>query len=141
MTDHLDVVPAREPDLAVLFGLAHAAFADSPGWNGGRTLRALQEDAVFLAQEEGIAAGFVSLRHEDARTMLIEQLLVAPGHEGHGVGHRLLGHAEGYAIAERAETLAIVVEDDNWRARSFYRRMGFIPAGREVFERPLPQRP
>ena len=71
--------------------------------------------------------------------MLIEQLLVAPGHEGRGVGRRLIDHAEGYAITQHAETLAIVVESENWRARSFYRRMGFMPAGGELFERLLPR--
>ena len=82
----------------------------------------------------------MSLKHQGPTTVLIEQVLVAPGHEGRGVGHRLLDHAEGYAIANRAETLAIVVETDNWRARSFYRRMGFMPAGHELFERLLPRR-
>lgn len=92
-----------------------------------------------MAREQGVAAGFVSLKQQGPTTVLIEQMLVAPGHEGRGVGHRLLDHAEGYAIAHRAETLAIVVESDNWRARSFYHRMGFMQAGDELFERPLPR--
>ena len=49
--------------------------------------------------------------------MIAEQVFVAPGHEHRGIGHRLLAHAEGYAIAKRARALCIVVEPDNWRAR------------------------
>ena len=65
---------------------------------------------------------------------MIEQVLVAPGHERRGVGHRLLEHAEGYAIAERASALQIVVERDNSPARSFYLRSGYVPIEDELFE-------
>jgi ribosomal protein S18 acetylase RimI-like enzyme len=141
VTSQLDVLPASDADLPVLFGLAHAAFAAAPAWDTSRTLQALAADTVFVARESGMPAGFVSLRSEVDDTVLIEQLLVAPGHEGRGVGHRLLAHAEGYAIANRAGTLAIVVEEDNWRARAFYRRMGFVPVAAELFELPLPAAP
>ena len=134
----LQVLPASAADVPVLFGLAHAAFAESPWWDRPRTLRALAEDTVFVAREDGAPAGFVSIRSV-GDDMLVEQLLVAPGHEGRGVGHRLLAHAEGYAIAHRAGTLAIVVEEHNWRARDFYRRMGFVPVAAELFELLLPR--
>lgn len=50
-----------------------------------------------------------------------------PGHEQRGIGHRLLAYAEGYAIAERAQSLQVVVEESNKPARSFYKRSGFLP--------------
>jgi len=34
--------------------------------------------------------------------------------------------------------LQIVVEEENAQARSFYRRSGFVPVERELFERVLP---
>jgi ribosomal protein S18 acetylase RimI-like enzyme len=139
LTSRLDVLPASDADLPVLFGLAHAAFASAPSWDRSRTLQVLAEDMVFVARESAAPAGFVSLRREVDDAMLIDQLLVAPGHEGRGVGHRLLAHAEGYAIANRAGTLAIVVEEGNWRARAFYRRMGFMPVAAELFELVLPR--
>ena len=49
-----------------------------------------------------------------------------------------LDYAEGYAIAERAPALRIVVERDNTPARAFYRRAGFVPVEGELFERSLP---
>jgi len=47
-------------------------------------------------------------------------------------------YAEGYAIAERARSLRIVVEETNRQARSFYRRSGFVPIEPELFELILP---
>ena len=46
--------------------------------------------------------------------------------------------AEGYAIAEHARVLCIVVEPDNWRARAFYGRLGFVPVQTELVELVLP---
>jgi ribosomal protein S18 acetylase RimI-like enzyme len=45
---------------------------------------------------------------------------------------------EGYAIAERATALRIVVERDNMSARDFYQRAGFVSVDTEIFERSLP---
>ena len=44
----------------------------------------------------------------------------------------------GEAIAERARSLRIVVEETNQQARSFYRRSGFVPVEPELFELILP---
>jgi len=132
----------RVGELGLLFSLARTAFADTPGWSDERVLEVLEEDLVFVAREQSQAAGYVALHHErDDRTVIVDQLFVAPGHERHGVGRRLLAHAEGWAISERARTLRIVAEEGNWRARSFYRREGFVPVERELLELVLPQLP
>jgi ribosomal protein S18 acetylase RimI-like enzyme len=94
---------------------------------------------VFVAREREERAGYVALRVTEGDTMTVEQLLVAPGHERRGVGRRLLAYAEGYAIARRAKTLRIVVEEQNRSARSLYRRSGFVPFGPELLELILPR--
>lgn len=134
------VVVGRCPKAEVphLFGMAKSVFADVPGWSDTRVLEALAQDLLFLARDEGEPAGYVALRREADGTLLIEQLFVVPGHERRGVGHRLLDYAEGYAIAERAPALRIVVESDNAPARDFYQRAGFVPVDPELFERSLP---
>ena len=99
----------------------------------------LSHDVTFVARENGQCAGYVALRRDDSGPIVIEQLFVAPGHEQHGIGHRLLAHAEGYAIAERRHSLHIVVEKGNRQARSFYRRSGFVPLEPELFELILPR--
>jgi dTDP-4-amino-4,6-dideoxy-D-galactose acyltransferase len=127
-----------EAEVPHLFGLAKSVFADARGWSDARVLEALARDLLFLAEEDGEPAGYVALRHEPDGAIVVEQLLVVPGHERRGVGHRLLAYVEGYAIAERAPALRIVVEQGNAPARDFYRRAGFVPVDTEVVERSLP---
>jgi ribosomal protein S18 acetylase RimI-like enzyme len=135
----VDIAPRSEADLRPLFGLARSAFGDLPGWNDERVVDVLTHDDVFVARERGVLAGYVALSRDADGAVVVDQLFVAPGHEHRGVGHRLLECAEGYAIAGRAGTLRIVVEQDNGKARSFYRRCGFVPVEDELFELVLPR--
>jgi ribosomal protein S18 acetylase RimI-like enzyme len=135
----VEIAPRTEADLPLLFGLAKGAFVDLPGWSDERVLEVLRRDVAFVAREQGQPAGYVALRVKENGAIVIEQLFVAPGHEGRGIGHRLLAYAEGYAIAERAHSLQIVVEEGNQRARSFYRRSGFVPVEPELLELVLPR--
>jgi ribosomal protein S18 acetylase RimI-like enzyme len=139
MPDEIDIGRPSDAELHELFSLARAAFSDEARWNDGRVLDVLLSDVVFVAHERAQPAGYVALRSEEDAAFLIEQVLVVPGHERRGVGHRLLEHAEGYAISERAPALRIIVERDNRPARSFYRRSGFVPVQDELFELVLPQ--
>jgi ribosomal protein S18 acetylase RimI-like enzyme len=127
-----------EAEVPRLFAAAKSVFADARGWSDARVLEALARDLLFLAEEDGEPAGYVALGNEPDGAIVVEQLLVVPGHERRGVGHRLLAYVEGYAIAERAPALRIVVEQDNAPARDFYRRAGFVPVDTEVVERSLP---
>jgi ribosomal protein S18 acetylase RimI-like enzyme len=102
-------------------------------------LEVLRRDVTFVAREQGQPAGYVALRRKENGPIVIEQLFVAPGHERRGIGRRLLAYAEGYAIAERAQSLQIVVEEGNQRARSFYRRSGFVQVESELLELVLPR--
>ncbi|MDX6408508.1 MAG: hypothetical protein QOE13_1579 [Gaiellaceae bacterium] len=138
MPGTLDIAPVRETEIGRLFGLAKTVFANASGWDDSRVLRALESDTVFVAHEDDEIAGYVALSVPDPSRVIAEQVFVAPGHEEHGVGRRLLAHAEGYAIAERARVLGIVVERDNWRARALYGRLGFLPVQPELVELVLP---
>src|SRR5579862_9151374 len=92
----------QERELGLLFSLAQATFENVPGWSDEHVLAVLQKDLVFVAREDAQTAGYVALRHDRAdRTVTVDQLFVVPGHEQRGVGHRLLAHAEGWAINER----------------------------------------
>ena len=135
----VEIAARAENDVPLLFGLAKGVFAGLPGWSDQRVLEVLRGELVFVAREQSLPAGYVALHRGGDGAIVIEQLFVAPGHERRGIGHRLLAHAEGYAIAQRARVLRIVVEEDNKAARSFYRRSGFAPTERELFERVLPR--
>ena len=110
-----------------------------PGWSDERVLEVLEHDVIFVAREEGQPAGYVALRRDEGGVIVVEQLFVAPGHERRGIGHQLLAYAEGYAIAEQARSLRIVVEDGNQQAQSFYRRSGFVAIEPELVELILPR--
>jgi ribosomal protein S18 acetylase RimI-like enzyme len=134
----LEIARPRRPELPQLYALAESVFAGMPGWDPAGVVRALEEDVVFVARELGALAGYLALMRENERSLLIEQVLVAPGHERHGVGRRLLAYAEGYAARERVPALRVVVETGNYRARDLYRRLGFVAREPEIFERSLP---
>lgn len=131
--------PYRSEDESVLFSLARESFGERSAWSDSQTLVALETDTVFVAELGGTPAGYVAVERE-GEAVRIEQLFVSPHHEGEGVGRQLLEYAEGFAIAERAARLQVVVEGDNSRALDFYRGRGFVPAGDDLFELILPQR-
>jgi ribosomal protein S18 acetylase RimI-like enzyme len=135
----VEIAPRAEADVDLLFGLAKGAFGDLPGWTDRRVVEVLTRDIVFVARERGLLAGYVALFRDPDDGIVVDQLFVAPGHERRGVGRHLLACAEGYAIADQAETLRIVVEEGNGPARRFYRRWGFVPIEPELFELVLPR--
>jgi ribosomal protein S18 acetylase RimI-like enzyme len=134
------IAPCLAADLPRLFGLAMAAFGAEPGWSDDRAVAVLRSATVFVARDGRRPVGYVALRRLADDTILVEQLLVAPGCEHRGVGRALLGYAEGHAIAEGATALRMVVEETNLIARDFYARRGFVAVGREAFELTLPRR-
>ncbi|MER3409581.1 MAG: hypothetical protein C4306_05650 [Thermoleophilia bacterium] len=131
--------PYRPQDESRLFALARDSFGERPAWSAEGTLATLETDTVFVAELEDEPAGYVAVEQE-GDVVRIEQLLVSPLHEHQGVGHQLLDYAEGYAIAAGARRLQVVVEEDNVKARDFYRRRGFVAAARGLLELTLPQR-
>jgi ribosomal protein S18 acetylase RimI-like enzyme len=137
MAAQVDIQSGDAGELGELFTLAKASFGGEPGWDDARAVSALERDTLFVARVGESVAGYVALRSLGEATR-IDQLFVAPHHEGQGVGHRLLAHAEGYAISTGAGALEIVVEDDNDRAADFYRRSGFTRAGGQLYTLRLP---
>jgi ribosomal protein S18 acetylase RimI-like enzyme len=128
----------RAADESHLFTVARSAFGEGEAWSDGRTLAVLERDTVFVAELAGRPAGYVAVEHADDAVRILH-LLVDPVHEGEGVGHQLIDYAEGFAIAERARRLEVVVESDNVRAHDFYRRRGFTPgASDDLLELVLP---
>ena len=127
--------PFLNEDEGLLFGVAKLAFAEQ---DERRTLATLERGTVFVAELGGEPAGYVALE-ESGEACRIEQLCVHPAHEAEGIGGQLLDWAEGYAISAGAVRLEIVVEADNDRASSFYRRRGFVSLQSDVLTLVLPQ--
>ena len=132
--------PYRQEDESLLFSLARESFGGRSSWSDAQTLVALETDTVFVAELDHTPAGYVAVERADD-AVRIEQLFVSLLHEGEGVGRQLLDYAEGFAIAEGAKRLEVVVEEDNRRALDFYRGRGFVPAGGDLYELTLPLAP
>lgn len=81
----------------------------------------------IVAEHDGRPVGFlvVTAGGED---MLLEQLLVAPGHDGRGIGQRLLIEAK--RLARRR--LRLSVNADNIRAVALYERQGFVKTDERI---------
>lgn len=128
-----DIRPYRQDDEPLLFGLASLdRGADR------RTLAVLERETVFVAELEGVPAGYVALERA-GEALRVDQLFVSPEHEAEGIGRQLLEYAEGFAISERAVSLQVVVSSDDGRASTFYRGRGFVEAGEDLLELVLPR--
>jgi GNAT superfamily N-acetyltransferase len=129
-----EIRPYQSEDEPLLFGLANLdRGADE------RTLGVLERETVFVAEVDGVPAGYVALERQE-RAIRVDQLFVSPEHETEGIGRQLLEYAEGYAIWQGAEALQIVIEADNERALTFYQGRGFMRVADDLLELPLPVR-
>ncbi|MFD4595999.1 GNAT family N-acetyltransferase [Streptomyces rubiginosohelvolus] len=91
----------------------------------------LQGAATFLAlAPDGSLAGFVSVAYARwNRRLTIEDIEVAPGHRGRGVGRALMSRAEEFARERGAGHIWLEVTNINAPAIHAYRRMGFALCG------------
>ncbi|MFB8017739.1 GNAT family N-acetyltransferase [Streptomyces rubiginosohelvolus] len=90
-----------------------------------------QGDPTFLAlAPDGSLAGFVSVSYARwNRRLTIEDIEVAPGHRGRGVGRALMSRAEEFARERGAGHIWLEVTNINAPAIHAYRRMGFALCG------------
>ncbi|MFJ2850635.1 GNAT family N-acetyltransferase [Streptomyces rubiginosohelvolus] len=91
----------------------------------------LRGDPTFLAvAPDGSLAGFVSVAYARwNRRLTIEDIEVAPGHRGRGVGRALMSRAEEFARERGAGHIWLEVTNINAPAIHAYRRMGFALCG------------
>jgi GNAT superfamily N-acetyltransferase len=128
-----EIRPSRPDDEALLFGLASIdRGADA------RTIAVLERETVFVAEVEGVPAGYVALDEQEEAGVRVDQLFVSPEHEAEGVGRQLLEYAEGYAIWRGARSLRVVVAGGDRKAVAFYRGRGFVALEENLFELMLP---
>lgn len=86
----------------------------------------------FLAEEEGVAAGYASVEPQGTAACHLHKLYVLPAAQGRGCGGALFGRAAGFARSLGARRMVLNVNRRN-PARGFYARMGMRQAGRGDF--------
>lgn len=86
---------------------------------------------LFIAEDEaGERLGFLHLQtQKDFFTGVLNchvaDLVVAPEHDGKGIGSALIGHAERWARDHRCRHVTLSVFPGNARARALYARHGY----------------
>ena len=101
-----------------------------PGVLATRLVRLLAGGDVVavLAGEPAMAVALVTMRPNvwyDGPVALLDELYVAPGSRGQGVGSALLARVEAIAQQRGTELLEINVDGDDTDARRFYERHGY----------------
>lgn len=95
--------------------------------------------AFHLAEEAGVLAGFAKVSSvtlpvaPEFPAAELRQLYVLRPWQGAGIAHELIGWALAEGRRRGAGELYLSVFTDNHRARRFYERYGFEPAGRYDF--------
>jgi len=85
----------------------------------------LGESVIFLAREDGIAAGFVQLYPSfwsvaACRSWILNDLFVAPGFRGRGIARALMEHARLHAESTGAGGMSLATQHSNHPAQRLY---------------------
>lgn len=97
-----------------------------------------EQRGVFIAERKGTALGFalVALDVETRFGAFLDNLHLAPGLTGLGIGRPLLGMAARWATTERpAIALHLILLDGNAAAARFYERLGAVRGERFLKQR------
>ncbi|WP_049565313.1 GNAT family N-acetyltransferase [Streptomyces sp. SBT349] len=124
----------REARLAALADAPHAFKARLGDWPRGgeerwRARLTLPGAHNVVALRDGRPAGMAGGVPGQGGAVELRSLWVGPGARGQGVGDRLIGEVEAWALRSGATTLRLAVLPDNAPAAALYRRHGFVPTG------------
>ncbi|CCD93673.1 putative acetyltransferase [Bradyrhizobium sp. ORS 375] len=95
-----------------------------PWWRERWRSELVPKAEVIVGESEGVLAGFVTI---DAAGYL-DQLVVSPQHWGSPLATQLVESAK----QRSPRGITLLVNKDNARAISFYKRNGFVDAGEDV---------
>jgi len=89
---------------------------------------------VFVAEEGGELRGFITIWLRESLfhggpVALVDELVVAEGARGRGIGSRLLQRALDFCRQRGCVEVEVTTEADNRSARRFYARHGFREQG------------
>jgi ribosomal protein S18 acetylase RimI-like enzyme len=84
---------------------------------------------TFVADEDGAVVGILVLRTEPDH-LLVENVAIDPGSQGHGLGRALLAFAETYATDRDLPELRLYTNVAMTDNIALYRRLGYEEVGR-----------
>ncbi len=95
-----------------------------------------EPSGFLVAEANDEPFGFVSVhsdwwdRRYQRRTAEIHELVVKKEWQGKGIGKALMDAALDYARAQGCDYASLWVGENNWKARQWYRRLGFEEVGK-----------
>ncbi|HTL14986.1 MAG TPA: ribosomal protein S18-alanine N-acetyltransferase [Thermomonas sp.] len=120
--------PMREADLDAVMAIEERAYPFP--WSRGIFRDCLQAGYPMWLQEDAsgiVGYGVLSIAAGEAHVL---NLCTAPGHEGRGLGRRMLQALLGFARGAGAQRVFLEVRPSNPRAIALYERSGFNEIGR-----------
>lgn len=111
-----------------------STFADSITWADERWQLVASQWAYFLAERDGMVVGMASGGRHDQYpgTRWLYGMYVTPSARGSGAATDLVKEVGGWARSEGVTEIYLNVSSSVPRARRFYERVGFRPAGEVV---------
>ena len=88
--------------------------------------RRLRDAAVFLAEDEGRAVGYLGLDFRDPRIAVVQSVYVDPDGRRRGVAAALIAEASAAAREHGYDHLGLDVLTSNHAALAVYERLGFV---------------
>lgn len=101
-----------------------------------RKLLGLSNIQAIVAYQDNSAAGFYVIKHHECPIKLegqsteLKQIYVLSYYFGSGLGHSLFSHLVSAARNNGSEWLWLCVSDVNYRAQTFYEKLGFNKIGK-----------
>lgn len=124
------------------FGSTHAAEAARPDQRWQSALEAAERSglglplAAWVDAQQAVGLCWAQRDAQDATTVQLYQVWVAPPHRGQGLGRSLVENAIGWARGHGARWLRLGVTIEDSAAWRLYARLGFVAVGP-----PAPLRP
>ena len=115
--------------LQILFGIEEDFSFDKRRQQQGLTLMINNSRAVVLVAEEneiilGMCSGQLMISTaEGGSTVLVEDVVVLPGHRGRGVGRLLMDSISSWGKENHASRLQLLADRNNEPALGFYRKL------------------
>lgn len=129
---------ARQQDVEQLVGLLHALFTIEADFSAdtGKQRRGLElmlaaaHSQVLVAEADGQVVGLctgqmVISTAEGGPAILVEDMVVAAGYRGQGIGRLLLSGLIDWARGRGATRMQLLADENNQPALDYYRHLGW----------------
>ena len=128
--------PAESEDAATVGELVRAAYSKYVGRMGKEPAPMLENHAalirngeVWVLDEGGEVVGALVMRPAEDH-LFVDNVAVAPGHQGRGLGRELVAFAEERARREGLGEIRLYTNEKMWENLAVYEKLGFEETGR-----------